>query len=403
MNNVNTPHSIGRNFILLSIITTCLMAQGCGGGGKPSPPLNDDELRLQRACAYLWKEQSPDGSWKSAHYAVMRSGQTLTPFILNTLLDIPERIVPRPDGAVDKALDFIKANTDNRGVLGLRDSLILEYPNYSTAYALRCLLKANRPQDKPLIEKMVKYLASEQYNESRGFDSLSPAYGGWGFGALRLPPGDPGHMDLSHTRRCLEAMRESGYGDQSLYNRARIFLLMVQRHPLDMRPQPGALPGARKANGYDGGFYFSPVVPDANKGKVDSSNGAEFRSYATATCDGVLSLLAAGVPANDERVMAARRWLELHPRLELPEGIPEGDPAAWDVAMHYYHLSVRSEVYARLGWPGDWRTKIIGILSREQLEDGRFENQEGVLMKEDDPLLATAHATIALNRATANP
>ncbi|MEO5928758.1 MAG: prenyltransferase/squalene oxidase repeat-containing protein [Candidatus Kapaibacterium sp.] len=403
MNNVNSPHSIGRNFILLSIITTCLMAQGCGGGGKPSPPLNDDELRLQRACVYLWGQQSPDGSWKSTHYAVMRSGQTLTPFILNTLLDIPERIAPRPDGAVDKALDFIKANTDNRGVLGLRDSLILEYPNYSTAYALRCLLKVNRPRDKPLIENMVKYLAGEQYNESRGFDSLSPAYGGWGFGALGLSPGDPGHMDLSHTRRCLEAIRESGYGDQPLYNRARIFLLMVQRHPLDTRPQPGALPGARSSNGYDGGFYFSPVVPDANKGKIDSSNGAEFRSYATATCDGVLSLLAAGVPANDERITAARRWLEAHPRLELPEGIPEGDPAAWDVAMHYYHLSVRSEVYARLGWPGDWRKKIIGILSREQLEDGRFENQEGVLMKEDDPLLATAHATIALNRATAKP
>ena len=57
---------------------------------------------------------------------------------------------------------------------------------------------------------------------------------------------------------------------------------------------------------FDGGFYFSPIVLGANKGRIERSAGDEpsrafFRSYATATCDGVLALLAAGVDPKDQR------------------------------------------------------------------------------------------------------
>ncbi len=67
--------------------------------------------------------------------------------------------------------------------------------------------------------------------------------------------------------------------------------------------------------------------------------------------------------------------------------------------MRYYHLMVRAEVYSALDMPGTWRKTLINLLAGNQLPDGSFLNPEGRLMKEDDPMLCTAYAVIALNRA----
>ena len=140
----------------------------------------------------------------------------------------------------------------------------------------------------------------------------------------------------------------------------------------------------------------------ANKGRtgVDPKTGyAFYRSYATATCDGILCLLALGIDKTDPRITSAARWLRANEDWELPGGIPLDDPAPWAESMRYYHLMVRAEVYSALDTPGPWRKTLIGLLARNQLPDGSFLNPEGRLMKEDDPMLCTAYAVIALNRA----
>jgi hypothetical protein len=63
--------------------------------------------------------------------------------------------------------------------------------------------------------------------------------------------------------------------------------------------------------------------------------------------------------------------------------------------LHYYHLAVRSEVYFRLSWPGDWLRQLASHLSARQQSDGRFINTRSPLMKEDDPQLCTSLAVIA--------
>ena len=64
--------------------------------------------------------------------------------------------------------------------------------------------------------------------------------------------------------------------------------------------------------------------------------------------------------------------------------------------MRYYHLMVRAETYAALDMSGDWRKILVHFLADKQLPDGSFLNPEGRLMKEDDPMLCTAFAVIAL-------
>jgi squalene-hopene/tetraprenyl-beta-curcumene cyclase len=373
-----------------------LLAAPCLAATRDS--IEADRLQ-RRACAYLWASQAADGGWHSETHGLFRSGQALTPFILHALTGAPAHVCRPPSGGVARALAFLRLHVSGDGLLGAADEDVLEYPNYATAYGLRCFVRAGSAADAALIRKMRRKLVTEQYTPENGFPAASLAFGGWGFGGRRSA-GKPGHMDIAHTRRVLQALREAGTQDSVLFERAQTFLRLMQRHPSERRPQPvphtliGNVPALAR---FDGGFYFSPVVLDANKGAVGlDERGAFHASYATATCDGLLALLAAGVPREDERVRAAVDWLARHARLDHPEGIPTGTPQNWGEAVYYYHLAVRAEVDAALGRSGASRSRIADELRPRQRENGSFANDRNHLMKEDDPLLATALAVLAL-------
>ncbi|EMI16904.1 cycloartenol synthase-like protein [Rhodopirellula maiorica SM1] len=261
-------------------------------------------------------------------------------------------------------------------------------------------------------------MTQQQFTESRGFPKSHLAYGGWGFGGVQ-PAGQTGHMDLSHTRWALAALnhrpRHSAASDHmpatersqlDLTNaNAQHFLRLLQKHPSETRPQPetGDVGGEQKFDQLaidDGGFYFSPIILAANKGRIERKAGRTFfRSYATATCDGVIALLASGVDMNDERVVAARVWLKQHGDWEYPYGIPRDYPEPWGEAVYFYHQAVRAEAYWRLGIGGDWAEQLIERLQRHQRSDGSIINQQSGLMKENDPLMCSALALIAAHYA----
>jgi hypothetical protein len=361
------------------------------------------KIALRSACRYLWSQQAKDGGWHSKQYGLLRSGQALTPFILHTLLQVPEANCPRPAGGVDRALDFIRKYVNDEGALGHADSDVAEYPVYATAYAVQCLAVAGKKGDAALSAKMTQYLSRAQFCRDNGFDPSMPAYGGWGFDAPQ-EPGEPGHMDLAHTRRALLAINAhfAKWEPQAERRNSKVelFLRVVQRHPGAVAAQPRQDAGGEVASAsYDGGFYFSPVVLAANKGGVETdTNGAKyFRSYATATCEGLLALRAAGVSSLDDRCRTAVEWLLAHDNLDYPQGVPKDGPVPWGEAIRFYHYAIRAEVYDQLNWPGDWEDKLAAVLLKHQQADGRFRNATSPLMKEDDPLVATALAVVALS------
>ena len=73
---------------------------------------------LARAAEYLWRQQAEDGGWHSHTYGLLRSGQALTPFVLEALLQVPEGTYPMPRAGVDRAIAFIRNNTRSDGALG---------------------------------------------------------------------------------------------------------------------------------------------------------------------------------------------------------------------------------------------------------------------------------------------
>jgi len=354
-----------------------------------------------------------DGGWHSTKYAQLRSGQALTPLVTRALV-----LAGTWDRPMSWSEHFIREHVDANGALGAHDPEFLEYPNYATALGVLGL--SDDPSNEGVRRRMVAYLVDQQYREAGGFGPEHVAYGGWGFGGKLPLGGSPGHMDLAHTRHVLEALRAAGHDDPETYRRAERFLRLVQKHPTEDREHPSLRNGSpsRRARSdgdgsssselataktrppYDGGFYFSPVVLAANKaGEAEHDGRPYFRSYATATCEGILALLACGVQRDDERIRAAVGRLGKHPRLDYPEGIPEDQHENWGASIRYYHFAVRAQCYAALDWSGDWRRELRDELARRQESDGSFVNREGILMKEDDPILCTALAVLALGFA----
>jgi prenyltransferase beta subunit len=318
----------------------------------------------ERAAAWLWSRQQPDGSFRSEQYAVLRSGQAMTPFVLHALLGSGVG----PAQHVARALAWVRGAVGAEGAIGYADPELLEYPVYATSLAVLVLARAGRAGDEALIGSMADWLVRQQCGEARGFVPASPAYGAFGFGARGLGPGDPGHVDLAHTRFALQALAAAGRLDEAVRKRAFVLLGKLQRE--------------------SGGFCFSPVVAAANKAGSDADG--QYRAYATATADAVLALLALGVPEQDARLVAARAWLSRYASATRIGGIDENPSEPWHDALRHYHAMVLAEAHAPA------RAAIGAMLGQRQAKDGSFRSEMVSAMKEDDPLLATALALHAL-------
>lgn len=364
----------------------------CAGPERPAFPAYDDAVQLRdRAAAYLWAQQDADGGWHSTAHGLLKGGAAYTPFVLFHLIEAASGSSRTQRVAVAQGLQFMREQLNDEGALGFANPHVLEYPNYATSYGLRVFLKMGAAADKSMVDRMQSYLLTQQFVEQRGIATTHAAYGGWGFGEV-LAAGQVGHVDLSHTRRVLQALTASA----GAYNReaAADFLSRLQnRHWLT----------ETEGSYYDGGFHYAPAVFLANKGAVSRIDSeAVFHSYATATCDGLLALHALNVGHEAPAVQDALAWLEKYDSLSFPDGIPRDTPAAWDRVMFFYHLAVRAEVYAVFGWPAGKRMEMYSLLAARVREDGSYMNPMGAPNKENDPLLATTLALTALHHLTSN-
>ena len=334
---------------------------------------------LARAAAYLWQQQADDGGWHSHTYGLLRSGQSLTPFVLQALLEVPGSVYPLPRANVGRAIAFIRNHTQADGALGMQDPGIPDYPNYATALAVSALCRAREAGWEEQVRPMVAYLRLQQFTEQNGWDRQDPVYGAWGMGGERRTKPGTGHVDLSMTRHVIDALRAAGVpGGDTAFECARVFVERCQNFD-PRRPDDG-----------DGGFFFSTTEFDTNKAGHD---GQHFRSYGTTTADGILALLGTGLPATDPRVAAAARWLTSHHRdIDVP-GFVGPAYQRWPRGLAFYYSAASSQVFRALHV--DAGARVADSLRRTQRADGSWANPEN-LVKEDDPLIATAFAVRSL-------
>ncbi|MDA8774131.1 terpene cyclase/mutase family protein [Opitutales bacterium] len=364
--------------------------------GKLSNPEQLANQLLQKAFNYIFSKQSPDGAWKSEHYGLLKSGQSLTPFILHTLSGSTLQKSQIYEKMVEQAMNYLRSYNE-MGVHGISDPDLLDYPNYSTSYALHCFLRFGNKNDQESIKNMINYLQNQQFSEGSGFPQNSPAHGGWGFG-INQKPTMGSFVDLAHTRRILQSLNDANSITNRIKSRSEYFLNRLQkRKEVPNDSQIKWIP----EYGYDGGFFSSPTIAYANKGRtlVDQDSGEKyFRSYATATCDGLLSMIALDYDLNSREIKDAKNWLLQNQDWALPSGVPLDDPSPWAESMKFYNLMALAEVHSSLQISGSWKKNIVHFLAKRQTTDGSFINLDGRLMKEDDPLISTTYAIVALNQ-----
>ncbi|MEM9177482.1 MAG: hypothetical protein AAGC67_19880, partial [Myxococcota bacterium] len=149
----------------------------------------------------------------------------------------------------------------------------------------------------------------------------------------------------------------------------------------------------------DGSFFYSPVERALNKG-VRGEDG-ESRGYGSATTDGWHALAALG-EATREPAERAIAWLRAHHRLDANPGVEGGPMHVFGEAMRGYYRAGAASCFEVARGPDGWRTALVETIASEQRPDGSFANPSP-LQKEDDPLIATGFAVLALAAAGVRP
>jgi hypothetical protein len=330
----------------------------------PSPA----EEALARGARALWGLQAPDGLFPSREFGLLGRGQSLTPFALLALAGVPERLLPFPKDAAARGLQSLLALMGPQGAIGLADP-VPDYPVYATALTVSALAVLDPAALTGPAAPLVTYLTGQQL--SAGWEG-SPGHGAFPMGGRDRPrPPQPGHVDLSMTRRAIEALKAAG-------------------QPVD----PAALGFVLRCGAPDGGFVYSPVEPTLNK---SAEQDGVYEGYGSATCDGLLALLALGRGPDDARVQAALTRLKANHRADLNPNVAV-EREMFARAMRFYYRAGAAQVFKRLGGPPGWQEGLISALIAEQGEDGLWRN-ELALQKESEPIIASSFALLALSAA----
>lgn len=342
---------------------------------------------INAGARYLFEQQSKaDGGWHSEYYGSMKQGSASTGLVVYAIGHLPESILKKHDAELKQVSRFIKRRIQKEGCVGNQDGS-LDYPIYCTAM----ILSANKKLELGITEtdanRMLSYLFASQCLRQRGFAEDNVNHGGWDIlGPAGPDLGKTPGANVSVTFYATEAIE--AYADQ-------------------MKTQSkSALADAQKwcrAIGeftQDEGFYFS-AIRSSPLNKAGISLPGRPRSYGSATHDGLGILLNTGVEVRDSRLQKSVQWLNQNESILVPgfvedqkkDGAKVKNP--WPKALQYYYLAACSRNIGLLGNQAALKKKIIKHLCSAQQKDGSWRN-EFAHMREDDPLIATSYALIAL-------
>ncbi len=373
----------------------------------PAVPLAD---LIAKAEAYLRSQQdSASGGW-----AVAPAGANfpaITGLVVNGLL-----LEPRAADDADAAEGVAYILTFLRPDGGIYDKLL---PSYNTAICLSALARSDSPAAKAAIKPAQDFLRGLQYSEAsvvfEGLDEAPtpvgrehPFFGGVGYGRHGRP-------DLSNLSFMLQGLHDSGVpADDAAFQRAVVFLQRTQM--LERAPSGTPVNDMAYAKGStQGGFIYATSV---NKDQVatgqsfageieetlsDGTQASRLRAYGSMTYAGFKSYAYAGLHKDDPRVLAAWGWIRRNYTLQENPGLGTD-------GMYYYYLTFARALDASgadtietirpdgTGEARDWRRDLTARLAALQEPDGSFRVVDERWM-EDNPVLITAYALIALKHA----
>ncbi len=367
----------------LACLLLALAAAGARTAVAKEPVADKDDEAIAKAIAFLLAKQSDDGGIKSQAYGVLRSGAAMTALTLYAVSHAPDDATAPHRKQLDKAYAFLKRGIDKTGTVAAPDGT-LDYPTYGCALVL---LAADRlkldisPEDR---DRLTQWIIDNQLGERHEIAADSIQYGGWDLEAASGAKGEQlKGTNISITSFALEALSASMHKDA----------------PAAVRRARGWAAGCQND---DGGFVFHPWRPHpGNKALWNDDPQTDAISYGTPTCDGLRCLMYCGFKPNDDRVKSAVKWLGDHPDVKLVPGFAKAPKErSWREGLRFYYYFTQAKALRFLPEEEARRRakELRSLLLVEQRADGSFKNKTP-RMFEDDPLLATSLAIIALAEA----
>ena len=360
-----SPQRGWRRWVAISVLGLLGVAVP---GTAPSHPLDRQLQERLKASVdlglkYLAFRQAPNGSWHNY--------PGITALVVRALMESHRRYTEEDGPFVRKALAYLASVARPDGAIYDQD-----LPNYNTAVALLALQTSGNPTYQPLVHNAQQYLLASQLDESKGYAREQPFYGAIGLGGAYANY----QPDLDNLGFALAALKAAGVpATHAVWHKAVTFISRSQNRK-ESNDQPWA--------GTDGGFVFRPGFSDAGG----------TTSYASMTYVGLQSLLYANVGKQDPRVQAAFHWIRQHYTVEENPGLGQQ-------ALYHYYYFMSHALYAygepilidAAGTSHNWREELARELLLRQAVDGSWVNAVA-LWWEDNPLLATAFAILALER-----
>ena len=354
------------------------------------------DAAIGQGYAFLAKQQKQDGSFRSSMYPILGSGHSLTAVICHCFTLGTKHQVSQHAGVLERALGFLATEADQNGRLGLTEDGV-DYPNYARAFYLLALTRAKPAGWRERAERQLAQLRATQLVEALDWQASDPQYGGFGLGeaALKKPLG-AGYLNISVTAWVVHAMKASGHpSGAAVFDKASVFIERCQNF------------GMKSAAAGDGGFFFTTFPPfQQSKAGLQLRHEAKeipTLSYGSTTADGIRGLLACGADVGSPRLRAARLWIEKNFDVRKVPGFPKKRVfAPGEEALRLYYLASLAQAMRDIeqqgaqfkGKASNWRKSIQDRLLSLQASDGSWRGHVG--MKEDDPLVATPLALLAL-------
>ncbi len=359
----------------------------------------DWKTSFDRGAAYLLSKQSEDGAWRSDVYGHFKHGDALTPLVIVALQRAPEN--PQITAAINRGIAWmsrfvVEAPTSDAKEprFAVDPQAELQYPVYTAALTIIALSDSRQKQHVKIRDAWVKFLLAHQFTRKNGWNEADWQFGGWGYSGIvpKKPPIGllPAALEanLSATAYALMALHKSALDDDSPFDSRYVQAFHFVGH----------------CRNDDAGFFFTPGDPIRNKAGMDSKTGEKprYRSYGSATADGLRCLrvlkdtyrkgeLFEDFPG---LIRETDKWLlsRFTPASDFfhhGDFMPDREKDR-DSAFFYYAAALSEHIGS-----GAQRDKLIQAVVARQREDGSWKNELN-LVREDDPIVATALAMMAL-------
>lgn len=420
-------------FYVCLFLSVCFLLNGCDSTNDQSDSVqtslentvsqDDPKAAINDAVQYLLQKQSDDGLWRSEYYGNLKQGAGISSLVLYALAHAKPYLKEWPEESFDKGLKALQPNIEKNGYVSNDDGA--DYSNYGSAMYLIAALKSGHEIPDNIESKLVEYLVGSQLGQEDGFDSGNPDYGGWDLSGWMIGKRPTTGTNISVSSSVIEALAAYFPVPNSIENDHPGLLKGVVRGDLEFDSVTGSIETAAEWVGKcqnrdeqgDGGFFFHPKVNhDGNKAGWPTNHRRRARSYGSATADGYRSLLtlekliaAADMNTGQENdrfdlhknAARANDWLEEHDQLKTVPGFEEeASEQGWKQGLKFYYLYSRAKTFALMDddLDKDLPKRIVEELLELQKEGGYWQNPVS-RMREDDPIIATCFALIALSES----